>query len=229
MDEYSDEDMPGWLLELVMDEMPSTTERDRQIRTDLRTVMRHRRSNGGQASRLTSQQMLEIVDSLPKLDEEDLSRIDHRDASCPICLNTLLAAIADEELAQVMDSPMLGDLGVTRITETCGHIFCRKCLLTWLRDGHPTCPLCRTPFLKTVTPSSSAEQVSGADDDFEAALSRIIAAYQEERTSIRAAPMHPDQMAGIIPSAFTVFGAPLAVPAEITYTTDRSEFSGMYS
>lgn len=41
-------------------------------------------------------------------------------------MNTLLAAIADEELAEVMDSPMLGDLGVTRTTETCGHIFCRK-------------------------------------------------------------------------------------------------------
>ncbi|KZV76114.1 hypothetical protein PENSPDRAFT_680566 [Peniophora sp. CONT] len=229
MDRYLDEDMPEWLLDFILSGMPNMTDRDRQLHADLQTVMRYRRSNGGQASRLTSQEVLQISDSLPKLSEEDLSRINQRDGTCPICMNTLLAAIADEEFAQVMDSPMLGDLGVTRTAETCGHTFCRRCLLTWIRDGHSTCPMCRTPFIKAVAPSSSTEQTSETDDEFEAALSRIVTAYQEERTRIGAAPMHPGSMTEGLPSAFTMFGAPLAAPNENEYSADRSDFSGMYS
>jgi hypothetical protein len=47
---------------------------------------------------------------------------------CPICFTPLLAILAEEEMAQAMDSPAYaaGDLGVTRIAKTCGHIFCRK-------------------------------------------------------------------------------------------------------
>jgi hypothetical protein len=43
-------------------------------------------------------------------------------------MNTLLAAIAEEETAYAMDSPAqpVEDRGVTRLAETCGHVFCRK-------------------------------------------------------------------------------------------------------
>ena len=67
------------------------------------------------------------------------------------------------------------------------------------------------------------------DNDFEAALSRIVAAYQEERTRIGAAPTHTGSIPGTFPDAFTIFGAPLTAPHENEYVDDRSEFSGMYS
>ena len=50
------------------------------------------------------------------------------DGTCPICLTSLLAILAEEETAIAMDSPAhpIEELGVTRLAQTCGHIFCRK-------------------------------------------------------------------------------------------------------
>jgi hypothetical protein len=50
------------------------------------------------------------------------------DASCPICFLSLLAVIAEEEMADAMGSPAhaSSELGVTRLHKTCGHVFCRK-------------------------------------------------------------------------------------------------------
>lgn len=50
------------------------------------------------------------------------------DNCCPICFNTFLAVLASEEMALAMDSPAVAteELGVTRLVETCGHIFCRR-------------------------------------------------------------------------------------------------------
>jgi hypothetical protein len=46
------------------------------------------------------------------------------DSSCSICLNTFLASLAKEEIAQVMDSPAQPPelLGVTRLVDTCEYI-----------------------------------------------------------------------------------------------------------
>lgn len=50
------------------------------------------------------------------------------DDVCPICFNTFLATLAEEEIAHAMDSPAhpVDELGVTKLRNTCGHIFCRK-------------------------------------------------------------------------------------------------------
>lgn len=50
------------------------------------------------------------------------------DAVCPICYNTFLAILAEEETAKAMDSPAhpIEELGVTKLARTCGHLFCRK-------------------------------------------------------------------------------------------------------
>ncbi|KAF8558929.1 hypothetical protein OG21DRAFT_1503887 [Imleria badia] len=50
------------------------------------------------------------------------------DDVCPICFNTFLATLAEEEVARAMDSPAhpVDELGVTKLQNTCGHIFCRK-------------------------------------------------------------------------------------------------------
>ncbi|KAI0661904.1 hypothetical protein C8Q70DRAFT_611786 [Cubamyces menziesii] len=64
------------------------------------------------------------------------------DSTCPICLTSLLALLAEEETAIAMDSPAhpIEELGVTRLAETCGHIFCRKDIREWLFQGNTTCP-----------------------------------------------------------------------------------------
>jgi hypothetical protein len=47
------------------------------------------------------------------------------DDDCPICLNTLAAAIAEEEVAIANDTPISPDsLGVVKLA--CLHHFCRK-------------------------------------------------------------------------------------------------------
>lgn len=50
------------------------------------------------------------------------------DSVCPICLTSLHAILAEEETAIAMESPAhpIEELGVTRLSQTCGHIFCRK-------------------------------------------------------------------------------------------------------
>ena len=36
----------------------------------------------------------------------------------------------------------------TIVNTSCGHTFCKDCCFSWLREN-PTCPLCRTRFIKT--------------------------------------------------------------------------------
>jgi len=101
--------------------------------------------------RLTDDQIKVIIERLPRLTEADLDRLGQRDSSCSICLNTFLACIAEEETAYVMDSPAqpVEDLGVTRLADTCEHVFCRKDLSAWIRDRNITCPICRTRLIKS--------------------------------------------------------------------------------
>ncbi|KAI0648076.1 hypothetical protein C8Q79DRAFT_925079 [Trametes meyenii] len=91
----------------------------------------------------------EFAASLPKLTEDDLVSLGQSDSTCPICLTSLLALLAEEEMAQAMDTPAhpVEELGVTRLTQTCGHIFCRKDIRGWLYQGNKTCPTCRRPFI----------------------------------------------------------------------------------
>lgn len=92
-------------------------------------------------------QIAEFIESLPHLTEEDLKHLGHNglslalsqacgfkptkcalEAICPVCMNTLVAIIAEEEIAIAMDSPAhpIEELGVTRLAKTCGHVFCRR-------------------------------------------------------------------------------------------------------
>jgi len=107
------------------------------------------------------------------LTEADLDRLGQRDSSCSICLNTFLACIAEEETAYVMDSPAqpVDDLGVTRLADTCEHVFCRKDLLAWIRDRNITCPICRTRLIKSTLDTAAVN----------AARQRILRARHSER------------------------------------------------
>ncbi|OBZ68998.1 hypothetical protein A0H81_11354 [Grifola frondosa] len=93
---------------------------------------------------------LEAFESgLPKLKEADLSALGHEDSTCPICLTPFMAVLAEEEMALAMDSPAHAaeELGVTRLVQTCGHVFCRRDIRQWLHLGRRTCPTCRRPFI----------------------------------------------------------------------------------
>ncbi|KAI0307141.1 hypothetical protein B0F90DRAFT_525302 [Multifurca ochricompacta] len=129
------------------------------------------RNEEDSTSHLTDDQIKNIIEDLPHLTEADLEHLGHRDSSCSICLNTFLASLAEEEMAQAIDSPAQPPelLGVTHLSNSCGHVFCRKDLLTWIRDGNRSCPLCRTLLIK---PADSAST--------NAARRRIIAAYRLE-------------------------------------------------
>jgi len=221
MDINLDDEMPDVLLDLIFRGMQSApTGRDLQLRADLQTVIRHRRFNERDSIRLSSQQIRQVTDSLPKLSEVDLERIGQLESMCPICMNLHRVSIAEEEHAQAMDSPALpiDDMGVTQLKETCGHIFCRKDILTWVRGGHPSCPLCRTSFIKSSTPNHDTDGQQVSDDEFNEAMSRIMDAYREERQSTHS-----------IPSTVPVGTNPFQIPELEEPEEDRHEYSSMYS
>jgi len=99
--------------------------------------------------RLSQQQTQRLFSELPKLTEADLVVSGHQDDVCPICFNTFLAILAEEELGHAMDSPAhpVEELGVTKLQKTCGHIFCRKDIMKWVTEGHDSCPSCRRPLI----------------------------------------------------------------------------------
>jgi len=91
-----------------------------------------------------------FLEGLPKLTEHDLAALGEGDSPCPVCLTPFQALLAEEETAHAMDSPAhpVEDLGVTRLVQTCGHMFCRKDIRNWMREGRKTCPTCRRPFME---------------------------------------------------------------------------------
>jgi len=127
----------------------SMVDPDSDLGRDLATALQATEEGEYNTGRLTDDQIEAIAERLPRLTEADLDRLGQRDSSCSICLNTFLACIAQEEMAYVMDSPAqpVEDLGVTRLADTCEHVFCRKDLLAWIRDRNITCPICRTRLI----------------------------------------------------------------------------------
>ncbi|KAL5507964.1 hypothetical protein ACEPAH_5582 [Sanghuangporus vaninii] len=122
----------------------------------------HRLADHG--SNFTNSQREKFIEKLPSLTENDLTALDEKDSSCPICFTPFLAILASEEMASAMESPALSveDLGVTRLAETCGHVFCRKDITTWIRQ-HDTCPTCRRPFITRSTNASNDEATGNGE------------------------------------------------------------------
>jgi len=105
-----------------------------------------------------------IIEGLPTLNENDLANLNEKDSNCPICYNTFLAILAEEEMASVMDSPAAPSwmLGVTRLADTCGHVFCRKDISEWLRDNN-NCPTCRRVVIAEPTNEEDGEEQEGQE------------------------------------------------------------------
>ncbi|KAH9950530.1 hypothetical protein B0H21DRAFT_722100 [Amylocystis lapponica] len=176
-----------------------------------------------------------FVDKLPKLGERDLVAVGEADSHCPICLTPFHVILTEEEMALAMDSPAhpVEDLGVTSLVQTCGHIFCRKDIRNWMKEGRKTCPTCRRPFIEP----APEEQVH---DDFEAAL------QQANLFPLRLFDLDVPDIEWMVRESFGMHeggpGEPQAaypVPTqpelepepepELEYDDDRSGFAGMYS
>ncbi|KAJ7744489.1 hypothetical protein DFH07DRAFT_834492 [Mycena maculata] len=103
-----------------------------------------------------------FIHSLPFLSKDVLDAED----SCPICL-TSFEALLETDAVEGNE-----ECGVTKLD--CGHIFCRKDLLEWIRNLHGSCPTCRSEFLD-IHPTQSDDEYSsdggeympGSDDETE--------------------------------------------------------------
>ncbi|ESK97609.1 hypothetical protein Moror_17471 [Moniliophthora roreri MCA 2997] len=208
---------------------------DERIR---RLVLEILGSDRGQ-NQLSYQQQREILEALPRLQEKQIHELGHQDSICPICFTSLLAILAEEEMAIAMDSPAhpIEELGVTRLSQSwqCGHIFCKRDISRWILDGHDSCPTCRRCLLE---PREELEREDGADEP--------------ERTDVHAEDAYPlvtlhrlleeltarfdrqereeyEEFAGSahIDLLSNMFRAPMS--SERTDDDDRNEYYAMYS
>ncbi|KAG1874479.1 hypothetical protein DFJ58DRAFT_741131 [Suillus subalutaceus] len=174
----------------------------------------------GRSHHPSHKRIQELITSLPKISETELKDLGHSESVCPICFNTFLAILAEEEMALVMDSPAhpVEELGVTRLQETCGHMFCRRDITKWIRDGRKSCPTCRRAFLTTGAGDTDQRETgeTSLPDDF---TEWIVESSMVARES---------GGAGLLPilgvPSMAIGGRPSAQQRE-----SRDEFSGMYS
>ncbi|KAF8842287.1 hypothetical protein BDN67DRAFT_899608 [Paxillus ammoniavirescens] len=107
----------------------------------------------------------DAVDNLPILEEN----IVPKDECCAICLMPF-TSILSGEYSHEHDNVDDVEGGVTKV-DGCGHIFCRKDLVEWIRGCHGSCPTCRHPFLdiqplaESDAESSDGEYLPDEDED----------------------------------------------------------------
>jgi len=165
------------------------------------------------ANQLEQQQIAELLASLPRVTDAELTSLGHDESVCPICFTKLLAILAEEEMAVAMDSPAhpVEELGVTRLKDTCGHLFCRKDIGKWIRDGHDSCPMCRRPLI----PLSNEEGTDQPQADHPSGPPLRLGPHQDFLDALAAMASHYSTRAGN--------------SSGTSYDDDRSGFAGMYS
>ncbi|KAJ8086565.1 hypothetical protein PM082_005388 [Marasmius tenuissimus] len=101
-----------------------------ELREQLRDLVLEQLGSNVGSGQLSLSQKEDLIASLPRLVEKEVISLGHEDSVCPICFTSLLAILAEEEVAVAMDSPAhpVEELGVTRLSQSwqCGHIFCRR-------------------------------------------------------------------------------------------------------
>jgi len=129
------------------------------------------------AGRLSESERHKLIDDLPKLSDAQVNKLDHKDAFCPICLNTFASLLAEEEMALAMDSPAYSveELGITRMSQPwqCGHMFCRRDIVKWIQGGHDSCPLCRRLFIERTQDSQDSRANVDEGAELRVALERL--------------------------------------------------------
>ncbi|KAH9483047.1 hypothetical protein JR316_0005147 [Psilocybe cubensis] len=118
-----------------------------------------------------------MIASLPSVQKDSQGLV--LEEPCPICLMPFASIFEEQEAETAKDSEgkdegkdeaELG--GVTKL-EGCGHIFCRRDLVEWIRSQHGSCPTCRHTFLDIGQPIESDDESSDGGeyipnpDDFE--------------------------------------------------------------
>ncbi|KAI9001385.1 hypothetical protein BD414DRAFT_533131 [Trametes punicea] len=102
------------------------------------------------------------ISQLPLLAKEDIPLQD----SCPICLNSFDAIVEGKSTTDEVgrEPPESADelAGVTKLV-ACGHVFCRACLVEWIKGRHGSCPSCRHVFSSIQPPSDSDNESSDGD------------------------------------------------------------------
>lgn len=185
----------------------------------LRAMIEQEDSPLGRFRLPTDKRTQELIASLPKISETELKDLGHSESVCPICLNTFLAILAEEETALVMDSPAhpVEELGVTRLHETCGHMFCRRDITKWIREGRESCPTCRRAFLTNAANSDQrgTEEPSLPDDFTEWIVESSMVARESDSAGLLPILAVPSMAMGGHPSA--------------QQRESRDEYSGMYS
>ncbi|KAN0097397.1 hypothetical protein V8E55_001843 [Tylopilus felleus] len=162
--------------------------------------------------RLSPQQRQKLFGELPKMTETDLVTSGRQDDVCPICFNTFLATLAEEEVARAMDSAAhpVEELGVTKLQNTCGHIFCRKDIMKWITDGHDSCPSCRRPL---ITEEERRAGASGGES--------WLRPWLADPHMVARDPGLPAQLPTVAINSLRGFGG--------VAETNRHQFTGMYS
>ncbi|KAI0368083.1 hypothetical protein BV20DRAFT_485864 [Pilatotrama ljubarskyi] len=111
---------------------------------------------------LTVQERIQLaITKLPTLSNAEIPLQE----SCPICLNSFDVIVEGKAIDEAgAEAPEPGELaGVTKLV-ACGHIFCRACLVEWIRGRHGSCPSCRNVFSSIRPPSDS--DVESSDGDY---------------------------------------------------------------
>ncbi|KAF9226487.1 hypothetical protein BS17DRAFT_764743 [Gyrodon lividus] len=109
----------------------------------------------------------DAIDNLPVLEETLVPK----DEFCAICLMPF-ASILSGEYPHENEKVNAEGGGVTKVTG-CGHMFCRKDLVEWIKGCHGSCPTCRHPFLdiqplvESDAESSDGEYVPDEDEEEE--------------------------------------------------------------
>ncbi|KAF8076342.1 hypothetical protein FPV67DRAFT_412463 [Lyophyllum atratum] len=173
------------------------------------------------ANQLDQSQIQELLENLPRLEEQDMTDLGHQDSPCPICLTPYLAIIAEEEMALAMDSPAhpVEELGVTRLSRPwqCGHVFCRRDISKWIQEAHDSCPMCRHLLVKPETGVPNPQPAANAIDP-----------GSPLRDVERQIEFHINLLRGQIQDARSLVDHSVAHITELEGAS-RSEFSGMYS
>ncbi|KAJ7591105.1 hypothetical protein C8J56DRAFT_552958 [Mycena floridula] len=194
-----------------------------RMRDEIQQLVMARLASTQQTTQLSLEEMQQITRNLHPLDEAEIISLGHKESVCPICFTSLLALVAQEEMALAMDSPAhpVEELGVTRLAKPwqCGHIFCRRDISRWVAEGHSSCPMCRG----TLLPALTSQEASSTTAPAPAPLTVDYLDETELQNFIRDVP--PGQGLFLENDLFSLLGG----RAPESRRQDRSEYNGMYS
>ncbi|TFK43572.1 hypothetical protein BDQ12DRAFT_675192 [Crucibulum laeve] len=186
------------------------------------------------AGKLNPSQIRLLLQDLPKLTENQVIDLGHKESPCPICFTSYLALLSEEETALAMDSPAhpAEELGVTRLSQAwqCGHLFCRRDISKWIQEGHDSCPMCRRLLVEPSSSSDSQSSESGVPAEAANIFAQFLRPTDPETPAVGnehplSAPFNASFDHDV---AFQLFGLrhPSSHQAE---EDDRNQYSGMYS